>query len=132
MRVMVTLAYLVIGLVTGVLTRFAGASAVVVPALMLFLHMPFLTAVGTSLAGDVVTSHIIAWSYTRQHHVQLRKKWTSHPQGDTGRLNRSGSCAPCAYGVVGILIWHLHGRDFHSGVPPTKRRPESVTLASPR
>lgn len=69
------LAYLVIGLVTGVLTGFSGASAVVVvvPALTLFLHMPFRTAVGTSLAVDVVTSLIVAWSYARQHHVQLRK-----------------------------------------------------------
>lgn len=67
--------YLVIGLITGALTGFSGASAVVivVPALTLGMHVPFRTAVGTSLAVDVVTSVTVAWSYARQHHVALKQ-----------------------------------------------------------
>lgn len=69
------LAYFLIGIITGALTGFSGASAVVVvvPALTLALHIPFRTAVGTSLAVDVVTSFIVAWSYAQQHHVALKQ-----------------------------------------------------------
>ena len=85
-------AYLLIGIVTGALTGFSGASAVVVvvPALTLGLHVPFRTAVGTSLAVDVVTSIIVAWSYARQHHVALKQ----------GALLMLGAMAGAQTGVV--------------------------------
>ncbi len=67
--------FVLIGLFTGALTGFSGASAVVVvvPALTLFLHLPFRIAVGTSLAVDVITSLVVAWSYERQGNVKLKK-----------------------------------------------------------
>lgn len=89
--------YLIIGLITGALTGFSGASAVVivVPALTLGMHIPFRTAVGTSLAVDVVTSVTVAWSYARQRHVAFNQ----------GALLMGGAMAGAQTGV--ILSHHI-------------------------
>ncbi len=72
-----TILLIVIGLATGALTGFGGGSAVViiVPALTQFLHIPFRTAVGTSLTVDVLTSALVSVGYARSGNVKLRRGW---------------------------------------------------------
>ena len=68
------IALVVIGLGSGCITGFMGASGVlvVVPALNMLLGLPVHTAIGTSLAIDVIASVVVSSVYYRRGNVELR------------------------------------------------------------
>jgi uncharacterized membrane protein YfcA len=59
---------IVIGLCAGCITGLIGASGilVVVPALTIVLAFPVHTAIGTSLAVDVIASVVVSYIYYRK------------------------------------------------------------------
>ena len=65
---------ILIGLITGVVVGFTGASGVVVvvPLLTMILHFSMHTAVGTSLFVDMIAPLFVAFSYYRRGNVNLR------------------------------------------------------------
>ncbi len=68
---------IVIGVFTGALTGFSGGSVfvVVVPFLVQVYHLPVRTAIGSSLAVDLLTSLIVAGGYARSGDVRLKQAW---------------------------------------------------------
>jgi uncharacterized membrane protein YfcA len=69
------LAYIVIGLVAGVLAGIfgIGGGIVIVPALVLFAHMSQKTATGTSLAALLLPAGALgAYEYWRAGHIEIR------------------------------------------------------------
>ncbi|CAB1128297.1 putative membrane transporter protein [Candidatus Hydrogenisulfobacillus filiaventi] len=111
---------LLTGVVTGTLTGFTGASAVVVvvPALTVGLHLPFREAVGTSLAVDVVTSLAVTRSYARAGNLRLRRAWIlilgAMAGAQTGVLlahrlpvrGLVGGFAVFMFGMAANFFWH--------------------------
>lgn len=70
-----TLVYLLIGLVAGVLSGLfgIGGGVVIVPALVLLARMPALTATGTSLGALLLPVGALgAWTYYRNGHLDIR------------------------------------------------------------
>jgi uncharacterized protein len=70
-----TLAYLLIGLVAGVLSGLfgIGGGVVIVPALILLARMPVLTATGTSLGALLLPVGALgAWTYYKNGHLDIR------------------------------------------------------------
>jgi uncharacterized protein len=70
-----TLLYLAIGLVAGVLSGLfgIGGGVVIVPALILLARMPTLTATGTSLGALLLPVGALgAWTYYRNSHLDVR------------------------------------------------------------
>jgi uncharacterized membrane protein YfcA len=67
-------ALVVIGLCSGCITGLMGASGVlvVVPALTIVLGLPVHTAIGTSLAVDVIASVVVSYVYYKRGNVKLR------------------------------------------------------------
>lgn len=65
---------IVIGLCAGCITGLIGASGilVVVPALTIVLAFPVHTAIGTSLAVDVIASVVVSYIYYRKGNVELK------------------------------------------------------------
>jgi uncharacterized membrane protein YfcA len=74
MNWLLIIALVVIGLCSGCITGFIGASGVlvVVPALNMLLELPVHTAIGTSLAVDVIASVVVSSVYYRRGNVELR------------------------------------------------------------
>jgi hypothetical protein len=71
---LLVVALVVIGLCSGCITGLIGASGVlvVVPALTIVLGLPVHTAIGTSLAVDVIASIVVSYVYYRRGNVELR------------------------------------------------------------
>jgi uncharacterized membrane protein YfcA len=70
-----TLLYLAIGLVAGVLSGLfgIGGGVVIVPALILLARMPTLTATGTSLGALLLPVGALgAWTYYKNSHLDFR------------------------------------------------------------
>ena len=70
-----TLIYLAIGLVAGVLSGIfgIGGGVVIVPALILLARMPTLTATGTSLGALLLPVGALgAWTYYKNSHLDVR------------------------------------------------------------
>ena len=70
-----TLIYLAIGLVAGVLSGLfgIGGGIVIVPALMFLARMPIQTATGTSLGALLLPVGALgAWTYYRNSHLDVR------------------------------------------------------------
>ncbi len=70
-----TLLYLAIGLVAGVLSGLfgIGGGVVIVPALILLARMPTLTATGTSLGALLLPVGALgAWTYYKSSHLDIR------------------------------------------------------------
>lgn len=70
-----TLLYLAIGLVAGVLSGLfgIGGGVVIVPALILLARMPTLTATGTSLGALLLPVGALgAWTYYKNSHLDVR------------------------------------------------------------
>jgi hypothetical protein len=70
-----TLIYLGIGLVAGVLSGLfgIGGGVVIVPALILLARMPTLTATGTSLGALLLPVGALgAWAYYKNSHLDVR------------------------------------------------------------
>lgn len=65
---------ILIGLITGIVVGFTGASGVVVvvPLLTMILNYSMHTAVGTSLFVDMITPLFVAFSYYRRGNVNLK------------------------------------------------------------
>ena len=65
---------LLAGLGAGLGTGFAGmsAAAVISPMLITFLHMSAYTAVGIALASDVLASAASAYTYRKNHNLDIR------------------------------------------------------------
>lgn len=65
---------ILIGLITGIVVGFTGASGVVVvvPLLTMLLNFSMHTAVGTSLFVDMITPLFVAFSYYRRGNVNLK------------------------------------------------------------
>jgi uncharacterized membrane protein YfcA len=68
------LGLIAVGLCSGGVTGLIGASGVliVVPVLTLLLGLPIHTAIGTSLAVDVIASTIVSIVYYKMGNVELR------------------------------------------------------------
>ncbi|MEM0125475.1 sulfite exporter TauE/SafE family protein, partial [Thermofilum sp.] len=68
------LGLIALGLCSGGVTGLIGSSGVliVVPALTLLFGLPIHTAIGTSLAVDVIASIIVSIVYYRMGNVELR------------------------------------------------------------
>jgi uncharacterized protein len=70
-----TVLYLAIGLVAGILSGLfgIGGGVVIVPALILLARMPTLTATGTSLGALLLPVGALgAWTYYRNGHLDFR------------------------------------------------------------
>ena len=58
----------------GIGTGFAGmsAAAVISPVLITFLYLPAYSAVGISLASDVLASAVSAWTYKKNQNIDIK------------------------------------------------------------
>jgi hypothetical protein len=108
-----TLLYLAIGLVAGVLSGLfgIGGGVVIVPALILLARMPTLTATGTSLGALLLPVGALgAWTYYKNSHLDVR------------------AAALLALGLAGGVFF---GATFAQGVAPgSLRRGFAVLLVA--
>jgi uncharacterized membrane protein YfcA len=108
-----TLLYLAIGLVAGVLSGLfgIGGGVVIVPALILLARMPTLTATGTSLGALLLPVGALgAWTYYKNSHLDVR------------------AAALLAIGLAGGVFF---GAAFAQGVAPgSLRRGFAVLLVA--
>ena len=96
-----TLIYLAIGLVAGVLSGIfgIGGGVVIVPALILLARLPTLTAAGTSLGALLLPVGALgAWTYYKNSHLDVR------------------AAALLAVGLAGGVFF---GATFAQGVAPS-------------
>ena len=65
---------LLAGAGAGLGTGFAGmsAAAVISPVLITFLDLPAYSAVGISLASDVLASAVSAWTYKKNRNIDIK------------------------------------------------------------
>jgi uncharacterized protein len=108
-----TLLYLAIGLVAGVLSGLfgIGGGVVIVPALILLARMPTLTATGTSLGALLLPVGVLgAWTYYKNSHLDIRA---------------------AALLALGLAVGVFFGATFAQGVAPgSLRRGFAVLLVA--
>jgi len=69
-----TFGFIILGLITGVVTGVTGASGVliIVPILTSFVDLPLKTVLGTSLLVDVIVSISVSYAYARRGYVDIK------------------------------------------------------------
>jgi len=70
-----TFEFIIVGLLTGIITGLTGASGVliVVPILTTLFVMPLPIVLGTSLMVDVLASLSVSFNYARNRHIDIKK-----------------------------------------------------------
>ncbi len=108
-----TLIYLAIGLVAGVLSGLfgIGGGVVIVPALILLARMPTLTATGTSLGALLLPVGALgAWTYYKNSHSGRPGCRAARSRTRGRRVFRGDVCAGSGAGFAASRLRSAAGR----------------------